>query len=86
VVGSVDQERDGNDVSSDIGGRLECRSVVTMSRNSIEQLLNSVVGDDELLAVLGLLDGLLLDKSSLFGNSLSDRRRSTLSDSSRHGG
>lgn len=69
-------------------------------RNGIEQLLNSVVGDDEpgcqlrsspverdlLLAVLGLLDGLLLDKSSLFGNSLSDRRRSTLSDGSRHGG
>jgi hypothetical protein len=65
VVGSVDQERDGDDVPGNIGGRLECRSVVTVStekvsdrksrkgvgtkdsRNGIEQLLNSVVGDDE---------------------------------------
>jgi hypothetical protein len=39
-----------------------------------------------LLAVLGLLDLLFLDKSSLFRDSLSDWGRSTLSESSRHNG
>ena len=39
-----------------------------------------------LLAVLGLFDLLFFDESSLFGNSLPDWGRSTLSESSRHGG
>jgi len=86
VVGSVNQERDSNDISSDIGRRLEGGSVVAVSRDSVEQLLYSVVGDDELLAVFGLLDLLLFDEGSLFGDSLPDWGRSTLSERSRHGG
>lgn len=57
--------------------------MVTVSRDSVQQLLNSVVGDDELLAVLGLLDLLFLDESSLFLHSWG---RSTLSDCGRHDG
>jgi len=86
VVSSVNQEGDGNDVSGDIGRGLEGGSVVTVSRDSVEQLLYGEVGDNELLAVLSLLDLLFFDESGLFGNSLPDWGRSTLSESSRHGG
>jgi hypothetical protein len=119
VVSSVDQEGDGNDVSSDIGRRLESGSVVTVrtdqvsdrkSRNPMGQRTHGIASSNcltvklgtmnlivssfsgsrgrrsSLLAVLGLLDLLFLDKSSLFGDSLPDWGRSTLSESSRHGG
>jgi len=39
-----------------------------------------------LLAIFGLLDLLFLDEGGLFRNSLPDWGRSTLSESSRHGG
>jgi hypothetical protein len=54
--------------------------------NLIVSLVYGKERGSSLLAVLGLLDLLFLDKSSLFGNSLPDWGRSTLSESSRHGG
>jgi len=42
--------------------------------------------ESSLLAVLSLFDLLFFDKCGLFGNSLPDWGRSTLSESSRHDG
>jgi len=64
VVSAVNQDSKGSEVLDDIEGRSEGRSVEAMSRNGIEELLDSVVWHDKLLAlgdlfILGFTDQLL---------------------------
>jgi len=64
-----------------------CLTVKLGTMNLIVSYCSSMHwGKSLLLAISGLLDLLLLNEGGFFGNSLPDWGRSTLSESSRHGG
>jgi hypothetical protein len=79
VVSSVNQEGDGNDVSDDIGRRLEGRSVVTVStgkvsdrksRNSMGKRTHGIASSNCLTVKLGTMNLIVSSFSGSRGREL----------------
>lgn len=78
LVGQVDKSTHQCQVLNDVQRRSQCGSLVAVGRDSIEELLDSVVGDDESLTLselffIGFSKKLVLLRDTR-GGSLSDIR------------